>query len=831
VRLAPWLNWAVKYDVKSQLLPDIAAGVAVTCLIVPQGLSYAGVAGLPAIFGLYTDFLPLFLYFWFGSSRHLQIGAVAVVSLLTQSTVAKLTANLNSNYNTLAAAATTAKSAYTTPAALQCTLTTANTTAYANYQYALVSGTGNITSLNATFTAANAALKSYGTNYNTKNATYAIWNATSGVAVNSSYLSYLKAVSSNATAASNNANVQLIQTQIQTASLLAFYVGIFSFGIGFLKLGFIMNLMGPAVISGFQSAASITIALGQLKNTFGYGKDFTNSTHLDWLIQTFIDLRGELSTTAVWTGWLWIGILLIFKYLGRIQYQVRGVRVFRFFKITGPIVVVIVAILATYHQKLYLSPGCTAYDSVKGTSYVFVGATLNSQSCPAASLPVWNTSYSTSTTTNFLGQLVTYYPPRDNPGCVAMPKTQSASATTSAKGQAYPWPRHRALTIVGTFGEPPTGVRPNYSLVSGPLLTGAIIITLVGSLESIAIAKALASKHKQPDLDPSKEYLALGVANFFGAFTQTYPAAGSFSRSALNDEVGATSPVSVLTVATLVGITIKVASKAPIFFYLPQNALSAIVVVALTNLMDVNRFFWLLKYDRKDACLWLAAFLAVLFQGVEIGILIAVLISLGFVVLETFVAPLPELGAVLSAKTRRVFLNLHQYPHAERVPGVAVVRVEAPIIFFNAAKVGTRLRSLVYGSDAASDEENRKAAEHSTRAVVVDFNNVSYVDSAFVEMFGDVLTSFDGAGVLLVVANPNNNVLHKLTITPLLRQLNHQFGEEHNWVFLTLSDAVDAVRNFEPPVKPLKAPPPDFALEDGYKLNGHGATEYPLASI
>jgi MFS superfamily sulfate permease-like transporter len=129
VRLAPWLNWAVKYDVKNQLLPDLAAGVAVTCLIVPQGLSYAGVAGLPAIFGLYTDFLPLFLYFWFGSSQYLQIGAVAVVSLLTQSTVAELTSSLSSNYNSLAAAAATAKSAYTSPAALQCSLTTANTTA------------------------------------------------------------------------------------------------------------------------------------------------------------------------------------------------------------------------------------------------------------------------------------------------------------------------------------------------------------------------------------------------------------------------------------------------------------------------------------------------------------------------------------------------------------------------------------------------------------------------------------------------------------------------------------------------------------------------------
>ena len=170
-------------------------------------------------------------------------------------------------------------------------------------------------------------------------------------------------------------------------------------------------------------------------------------------------------------------------------------------------------------------------------------------------------------------------------------------------------------------------------------------------------------------------------------------------------------------------------------------------------------------------------------------------------------APLPELGAVSNAKTKRVFRNLAQYPHAERVPGVAVVRIEAPIIFFNAGKVGTRLRSLVYGSDAASEKENADVAERKTRAIVVDFSNVSYVDSAFIEMFDDLLNSFDTAEVLLAVVNPNTNVLHKLTITPLLGRLNNQFGVEHNWVFLTISDAMEAVRSFEPPTKVVKALP------------------------
>jgi MFS superfamily sulfate permease-like transporter len=123
----------------------------------------------------------------FTSAQYLQVGAVAIVSLLTNNTVTQIVAK----------------------------------------EAAIVA---------ALKSAASSATKAY--NAQRGNPALAVLNV-------------------RATAAYNAANVELIQTQIDTASLLAFYVGIFSFGIGFLKLGNIMNLMGPAVISGFQTAASI----------------------------------------------------------------------------------------------------------------------------------------------------------------------------------------------------------------------------------------------------------------------------------------------------------------------------------------------------------------------------------------------------------------------------------------------------------------------------------------------------------------------------------------------------------------------------------------------
>jgi hypothetical protein len=156
--------------------------------------------------------VPLLLFALYTTSQYLQVGAVAIVSLLTYEAVTKLVAPQAA----AVAALKTAASAAAKAASAQ--------------------------RLNATLTAADFG----------------------------------------ATAAYNAANVALIQTQIDTASLLAFFDGLFSLGIGFLKLGSVMNLMGPSVISGFQTAASVTIALGQFKNLFGYGASWAAGSSAGW---------------------------------------------------------------------------------------------------------------------------------------------------------------------------------------------------------------------------------------------------------------------------------------------------------------------------------------------------------------------------------------------------------------------------------------------------------------------------------------------------------------------------------------------------------------------
>jgi MFS superfamily sulfate permease-like transporter len=166
--------------------------------------------------------------------------------------------------------------------------------------------------------------------------------------------------------------------------------------------------------------------------------------------------------------------------------------------------------------------------------------------------------------------------------------------------------------------------------------------------------------------------------------------------------------------------------------------------------------------------------------------------------METLFAPTPQLGLV-PGNSRRAYRSVQQYKDAITHPGVHILRIEAPIMYFNAPSVANKLRGLLYGPPGAS-------ASADVRAVVLDLSNVPYVDSAFVEAFDDLLGQYTAKEVLLVLANPNTNILHKLEITGLRAKLNAQVGdgEDSDWIFLTVSDAVDAVLRHERPLKPLK---------------------------
>ena len=157
---------------------------------------------------------------------------------------------------------------------------------------------------------------------------------------------------------------------------------------------------------------------------------------------------------------------------------------------------------------------------------------------------------------------------------------------------------------------------------------------------------------------------------------------------------------------------------------LPQNVLSAVVMVALINLFDFKRFLWYLKNDVKDAAIWFATFNGVLFSGVEWGILIGFCTSFFFIMIETVLGPLPELGVVSQGDDKAsIYLPLRQYPSAVRLPDIVIFKPQVPLFFGNVARFA---HSIV--------EATKAAAASKIVGVIIDFSGVQYVDTTFVEV-------------------------------------------------------------------------------------------------
>ena len=173
------------------------------------------------------------------------------------------------------------------------------------------------------------------------------------------------------------------------------------------------------------------------------------------------------------------------------------------------------------------------------------------------------------------------------------------------------------------------------------LARAAIVITLVGFMESIAVAKVCARRHRY-EVDPNRELVGLGVANLASGLFGGYAVTGGFSRTAVSDSAGARTPLASLITAALVLLTI--AFLTPLFKSLPQAALGAIIIVAVVNLIDVKEARHIIGIKWTDRIGLRVAFFATLLLGIEFGILVAVVASMLVVFARMSKAPRGHAG-------------------------------------------------------------------------------------------------------------------------------------------------------------------------------------------
>ncbi|MEL6891381.1 MAG: sulfate permease [Actinomycetota bacterium] len=325
----------------------------------------------------------------------------------------------------------------------------------------------------------------------------------------------------------------------------------------------------------------------------------------------------------------------------------------------------------------------------------------------------------------------------------------------------------RGVRVVGDIPDslPAFGLPDIDGSLLGSLTTTAIVITIVGFMESIAVAKVYARRHRY-DLDPNQELIGLGAANVAAGLSGGYPVTGGFSRTAVNDSAGARTPLASVVTASVVLFTILLLT--PLLRSLPNAALGAIIVVAVAGLIDAKEIRHILAVKPTDGISIAVAFVATLVLGIEIGIGVAVVASLVVVFTRMARPHAAELGRIEPG----VYRNLGRFPDAERFDGIRIVRVDAALSFVNAAAV------------------RRLALEphDGVQALVVDASGMNDLDATGAETLREIEMALADRGVALHLAEVKGPVRDVLARTPMAATVpTHR----------TLDDAIAAVGAIE----------------------------------
>jgi len=273
----------------------------------------------------------------------------------------------------------------------------------------------------------------------------------------------------------------------------------------------------------------------------------------------------------------------------------------------------------------------------------------------------------------------------------------------------------------------------------GQMSSSALAIGILGLLEALAIAKAIAYKTRQK-LDFNRQCLAEGVGNLLGAFFRCMPGSGSLSRSAINYQAGAVSKASGLFTAVFVGVMVLL--LAPLTRYIPKAALAGLLIVAAARLIDLERLRYIARASRYDAVLLVATGLAALVVGVEFAILVGVAISIVLFVPRAARMRVSELVVTDERIVR------------ERVPS------DPPC---TAITIYDLEGELFFGAAHAFEAQLEEAAEHAKgegcRHVVLRLKRLRNPDAVCLEKLEVFLRDAGRSGLVVILAGVRPDLL------------------------------------------------------------------------
>ncbi|PCJ94510.1 MAG: sodium-independent anion transporter [Flavobacteriaceae bacterium] len=318
---------------------------------------------------------------------------------------------------------------------------------------------------------------------------------------------------------------------------------------------------------------------------------------------------------------------------------------------------------------------------------------------------------------------------------------------------------HMGIKLVGVIPKGlPSFNMPEFSMQNvKDLWPIALTLALIGYLEAISIGKAIEENSNEETINPNQELIALGASNMVGSFFQSFPITASFSRSAINSEVGVKTPIA--SVISIIMVVITLLFLTPLLYYLPNAVLASIIMVSVFGLIDVGYAKVLWKHRKDEFVVLLVTFLLTLFVGIKEGILVGVLFSLLLMVYRTSKPHFAVLGNIKKSD---------YYKNVNRFGDEVVIRKDLLIVRFDS--------QLYFGNTSFFKQQLLKHIEskgNALKGVILNAEAINYIDSTAAKMLVKVIQEIHGKGLQFYVAGaigPTRDVIFSSGIVDVLHQ-------------------------------------------------------------
>lgn len=314
----------------------------------------------------------------------------------------------------------------------------------------------------------------------------------------------------------------------------------------------------------------------------------------------------------------------------------------------------------------------------------------------------------------------------------------------------------KGVAVVGTIpqGLPPLSI-PHFDLDLWISLAGsAVLISVIGFVESVSVAQTLAAKKRQR-IAPDQELIGLGGSNIAAAFSGGYPVTGGFARSVVNFDAGAETPAA--GAFTAVGIALATLFLTPLLFFLPKATLAATIIVAVLSLVDFSVLQRTWAYSKADFSSVAATILVTLGFGVEAGVSTGVALSIALFLFKT---SRPHMAVVGQVAGTEHFRNIKRHSVVTN-PHVLSLRVDESLYFANARYLEERVYDMV-------------AANPELRHVVLMCSAVNEIDASALESLEAINHQLREAGVKLHLSEVKGPVMDRLSRTDFPASLSGQ---------------------------------------------------------